>query len=545
MHSAFSASGARAAALRTADWRFLLPVAPGALFDHLLLLGGGAGAVQRAHSLGLAKGITDDLPAGQEAQVVVAYEDARHSVEEIAAAVAPGGMLYLEVDRARRGRHLASPYRVARQLTRAGLSAVAVYAVEPGFAGPHAFVPLGSRAALAWYHRTLFLAPTTAARVTDVVRRSAIRFAGQRGAMVLRRFAVVAVRGGASGASPGVLSNVDVARAVDPTREARDAVVTTYGGDRVVLFPFARHQSLPLATLKIPKTASLVARTESEQARARDLRGRVPSNLARAIPEPRGLVPVGALVVACEQYVPGQSLASRARDPSRAIGPKLDDLSRAMRWLADFHRATETRRVPWADARATSLDATLEQYASAFETTREEVDLFATVAHASDAAARCSVPVVMQHRDFAASNILRHGDALSVIDWEGAREGPAFSDAVHLATSWLFAMGAYAQGEDETMCLQDLFLAPRPNDPAARAARAALADYARAMDLDARLEPILLVCHRIELAVRRHEQRRLQQEPADDARTVTAEVRVVRALARSARTLFSGSNAAT
>lgn len=545
MSTASGASEPGAAALRTADWRFLLPTSPDAHFDHLVLLGGGPGVVQRARALRLATRITDHLPATGDAQVVVAYENASDPVGRIAAALAPSGMLYLEVDRARRGRRLATPQRVARELTRAGLSAIALYAVEPDFTGPHAFVPLGSPVALAWYHRTFFLAPTMAARIVEAVRRAAIRLAGWHGAALLRRFAVVATRGGTNGAAPGVLSNGDVARCFDGARTARDAVVTTYGGDRVVLFPFARDHAVPLATVKVPKVATFTARTEAEQERARDVRGRVLPALAATIPEPRGTVRIGELVVACEQCAPGRSLASRARDRSCAIGAKLDDIARAMRWLADFHRATETCRAPWRDARANELDAMLREYASAFETTRDEEALFAAVRHASDAVAHETVPIVRQHRDFAASNILRDGDDLWVIDWEGAREGPGVSDAIRLATTWLFAVRGYEGGDDEITCLRDLFIALQPNDAATGAARAAVLEYARAMRLDPRLQPILLVAHRVELALRRHEQHRLQEDLPADAPPVTSEIRVVRALARETPTLFSGSTAST
>ena len=105
-----------AAPLRSVDWRFLLPVPPDTHFPHLAILGGPPGILVRAQLTGLTDYPTDALPAPGSADAVAAYEDAPYTIAEIAASVAQGGLLYLEVDPERRGIRETTPARVEGEL---------------------------------------------------------------------------------------------------------------------------------------------------------------------------------------------------------------------------------------------------------------------------------------------------------------------------------------------------------------------------------------------------------------------------------------------
>jgi hypothetical protein len=527
------------APLRTADWRFVLPIAPDTRFAHLVLLGGSVGVVERALSLGLADRVAAALSQPGSADAVVAYFDAPQPIERIASAVAAGGVLYLEIDRARPGRVSATVRRVTTVLARAGLYVSAIYAVEPDFTVPRALIALRP-SALQWYRGTFVRGPTTIATAINAITHPGVWGAERGRGAGVRRFVVVATREPGGAPVPAVLADPALTRCLDPARVAQSAVVLTPGGDRVVMFPFAEHDPTPLAVVKVPKTDGFAGRTENEQGRMRELRSRVSPTLARAIPEPRGVFRLGRLLAACETSLPGQTLWSRAQTRSLALREKIDDLGLAMEWLAAFHLDTEARRVSWREARATYLDEPLHRYGAELGTTREEGLLFTRAREAAGTAEDAELPLVVQHRDFATWNILRDGTTLSVVDWEGACEGPALCDAFHLATSWLHAVRRADSAEEQAACVRSLAL-ESPSDAAAAAARIALTDYARKLRVDPRLQPLLMVYHRVELCLRRQDQRRLQNEMHGGSEPFD-EVTILRALAADADGLFTMSD---
>lgn len=532
------------APLRSADWRFLLPVSPDVRFAHLVLRGGPRGSVERAVSLGLGDRVTDQLPQHGEADGVVAFGNATDPVEAIARAVGRHGVLYMEIDRRQHGRRAETPARAGRTLARAGFTVAAVYAVEPAVAVPQAFVPLGSPAAVRWFRDMLFRADTPLARLKGLVRYSTIALAGRFGGLLLRRFVIVAARDEHPGAPPGVLRDAHVARTFDGAREAASAVVVAYGGDRVIMFPFADDGSGPLATVKVPKSQPFFGRTENEQSHLHGLRARLDPALVRAIPRPLGLVRSGRTLVASEQFVPGRTVASRAWSRVVRFRTKRDDLRCAMAWLIRFHRATESHRVRWSDdIRCAFVDEPLRAYASEIGTTREEAVLFARMQAVAATLPGVELPIVCQHRDFAAWNLLRDHGELAVLDWEGAREGPALGDALHLATTWLYLVRRGGGADGEARCVHDLFLAPTAGDSAAEAARRSIDEYANALHIDRRLFPLLVVHHRVELALRLRDQQRLQNGIDDDAGANATAVRAVRVLATGVDRLFGRADA--
>lgn len=529
-----------AAPLRSVDWRFLLPVPPDTRFPHVAILGGPPGVLVRAQLTGLSDHPIDSLPTRGAAHTVVAYDDAPHTISEIAASVGQGAFLYLEVDRERRGIRETTPARVEAELRAAGLTVLAMYAVEPTLRASRAFISLDAPRAMRWHRQSTF-GDTPGVRFGDAVRRAAARLAGRSGTVLHRSYSVVAVRAPSGSPVPWALGDAAIAELAGWSEPPAAAVMLTYGGDRVVLFPFARDGREPIAVVKVPKLRSFVGRTENEHARTRALRASLDPALAAGIPEPLGVRRVGDTVTAAERYVRGTTLAVLARDVRRPLDSKLQDLSLAMAWLAQFHRATEVGRIPWRDARRHLLDEAIRTYSNAHPLADTEASLFRVAQTAADAAAMSSeltLPLVCEHCDFAAWNIVRDGDRVGVVDWEGAREGPAVHDALHLITTWLYAVYLGQGIDDEARCVRELYLAREDRSPAVAGAMRILGAYLRALEIDSRLVSLMVVSHRVELALRRSEQRRLQVEEAPSDTDTLPETQIVRMLGHEARRLF-------
>ena len=514
------------APLRAIDWRFLLPGRVNRRFDRLALLGGAPGLAARAMSAGLANDVGTTLPGPACADLVAACADAPHSLPDIAGAVAHGGLLYLEVDRQRRGARDTTPGRVSKVLRAAGLTPCAFYIMEPNSREPRAFIPLDEPRAMSWHRRTSY-SDRAAVRIANAVRRHAVLLGGTTVAALDRPYAVVAVAGDSVDSVPGVLREPDVVRRLAGAQEPSAAVMLTYGSDRILLFPFGDGSREPVGVVKVPKDETLVSRTENEQHCLSTLRGTLSGDLLRAIPEPFGMVPLGRTVAACERFMAGASLATRAMDTAMSFDDKVADVRLAASWLARFHRATEVRRATIRDLRNSLVDDPLESYRRELGTPADR-PLGVRLAAIAESLGERQLMIATQHRDFAAWNVLRSGDDLAVVDWEGARNGFAALDAVHLVTTWLYSVRLGEGVDDETRCIHDILDPAR--DATARVAHGALLSYLQSLEIDPRVAPLLVALHRVELALRRLTQLRLQREPTDDA-PFLHEARIVRSLA--------------
>lgn len=519
------------APLRAIDWRFLLPTLPDARFHRLAVLGGPEGSIERAEAAGLADETWRGLPPDGSADAVIARADAPHSLAELSRAVAPDGILYVEISRGTKGVRSSTPAQVIRALRAAGLSACALYSMEPNVMEARAFVSLDAPAAASW-HRATALGNRAAVRIANAVRQSVVRVGGRTIAALNRPYAVIASRGDCPSSVPGVLREPAVISALGARPVT--AVMLTYGSDRALYFPFGERGSEPLGVVKVPKIPALIGRTENEQSRMRALRSTLDASLAAAIPEPLGIVTLGRTIAACERFAPGMTVAARAADPTVSLGDKAGDLRLAVDWIARFHRATETRRAVVRD----SIGPLASEMCSAYERRHRASDAATLCARLRDLAASLgseAVAFAMHHRDFAVWNLVRSDAGLTVIDWEGAGEGIAAFDVVHLAMTWLLAVRRGTGVHDECAVVCDL-LAPE-RDAAAAVARDAVETYLRAMTLDRRLVPLLVGLHRVELAVRRTAQLELHDEAMpNDA--LDADLAVVRALATRADVLL-------
>ena len=527
------------APLRAIDWRFLLPVPRDHAFDHLLILGGPRGVLARAQAARLARSVSTESSAGNTADLVAAYADAAHEIRDIARSVTRDGVLYLEVDRARRGVGATTPARVAAMLRREGLTACAFYAMEPTIDEPRAFIPLDAPRAMTWHRRTS-IGDRPLVRIANAVRHSAVRVGGPSVAALDRPYAVVAMAGERDGLGPGILREPAVVQAVGASRAPSTAVMLTYGGDRVLLFPFDDGGRTPIALVKATKAESFIDRTENEQARMRALRSTLDASLAAAIPEPLGATRVGQTLVACERFMPGRSLAARAMNAAVALDEKIADLQMAVAWLARFHRATEIRRATIRESRAALIDSVLASYAQALGAA-DGTSLATRLGPIADTLGDAHIAIATQHRDFAAWNILLSDAGLAVVDWEGATEGFAAFDAVHLAWTWLYSVRLSEGVDDEVRCVHEL-LDRTGRDAVASAAGDALMRYLETVGIDQRLAPLLVALHRVELALRRGTQLRLQGEPPETA-MATIDTRVVQSLAARAARLFPATDA--
>ena len=284
----------------------------------------------------------------------------------------------------------------------------------------------------------------------------------------------------------------------------------------------------------MPKDEALVDRTENEQHHLAVLRDTLDADLVRAIPEPLGIVRFGRTVAACERFMPGASLATRAMDAAVSLDEKISDVRLAAAWLARFHQRTEVRRATVQEIRNSLVDDPLEAYHRELGTPADR-PLRVRLATIADSLGTQHLAIATQHRDFAAWNVLRSGDALAVVDWEGAREGCGALDAVHLVTTWLYSVRLGDGVNDETRCIHDLLDPTR--DATASVAHDALLSYLQALGLDWRLAPLLVALHRIELALRRLAQVRLHREPTDET-PFLQEARIVRSLAADVDRLF-------
>ena len=524
------------APLRAIDWRFLLPIPPGTRFRRLLILGGPPGVVARATRAGLAQEVVSEAVPGVAIDAIAAYADAPQSIADIAGALSRDGLLYLAVDRRHRGLRASTPGRLEAMLRAAGLSVCALYALEPDARTPRAFIPLDSARAMSWHRRTTFGDRATV-RVANAVRHSAVRVGGATLAALDRPYAVIASRGAVTGATPGVLREPDALSRLGTRRAPAATVMLAYGGDRVLLFPFAEDSREPLAVVKVPKTEVLVGRTETEQSEMHALRRTLDTSLATAIPEPLGIVRMNGVVAACERLVPGASIAARATDPKRPTDEKVGDLRMALAWLARFHRATEVRRTTIRASREAVVDALIEAYAHELGTPTDAA-LVQRLRSITTALGVEPIAIALGHGDFAAWNVLRSGDGLAVVDWEGTREGLAALDAVHFATTWLYSVRLADGADDEARCVHELLRPAGTPDRVVTEARDALGWYLRAVDVDPRLAPLLIALHRMELALRRVTQLRLHGGAMSDDQP-PIEIRIVRSLGMDADRLFA------
>ncbi len=388
---------------RRLDWRFLLPRAT---FRRAVLVGSDAVLRDRALGLGLAP-VVDEACNGSPADLIVLPAGARLAdVADLAA----DGIVCLEVDRRRSP--LLTPARLRKRIRQAGLEPRGVWAVRPGLARAESYVPIDHAAPLPWYLRTQYRAMTLPQRLAVSVIKALVGDDGRRLAPVVPFYVMVA-------AKPDPVVNAT---------EDGSSILLTDSGNRATLLWFPQDSDSPRVVTKIPKSQAFVERTRREQLAMVNLHRRLGDDLSGALPTPLGFTPWGDVTASRETVVPGSIVATRCRPGRRHIDGARRDLLDGSDWLTRFHIATADEAI---DVAAEIVDL-CEEYLDRFGGAGREL-----VEHA-----RTTAPVlppvrsVMRHPDFNVWNLLRDGDRLHVIDWEGAAPGPPLCDLVQLAVHW-------------------------------------------------------------------------------------------------------------
>lgn len=499
------------ALLRRFDGRFLLPPPVDGAFAHLVLLGGPPGLAEAVEGSGIARRVSTALPAGPSADALAVLHGARVPPEEAARCLAPGGCAWFELESWRRPRE-------------GRLRVTGVYAVHPGFDRHEAIIPLDHPAALRWFAETLQPAWTPGKRL----RREGVRALSRRGwPLLTRSLALTAVHGPAGAAPASILDHPALPPDLREVRGLRPLLLA-HGLERAVILPFAPGETEPCGVLKVPRLPLFNAKTETEQSLLNHLRGRLDPAVRSALPEPRGIHRVGGLAVGWESYAAGRPLAQRAGSWGEPLAGKVRDLAVAAGWLTEFHRRTEVRRPEWdAVQRAEWVGLPLGELRRAAGAEVVPGSLLAAVRRRSDALTGAAFPIVWQHRDFTPWNVLRGDAGLRVIDWEGARPGPALSDLLHFSTHWSELALRASDEPARLRVFREVWIARRGGEPG-EAVRRAVESYCEGLRLDRRFVPLLLAAAWTELALRRGRE------------TPNPEAAYVATLAGSVEELFGG-----
>ena len=523
---------------RAADWRFLLPRPASGRFDRLVVPGASPAVLRELARSDLANELSATLPRDGSASAVVMLPGAAVAPSALAAALRADGVAYVEVDRRRSGERRSSPPRVARALREAGLTVQRVYAVEGNSVAPSRYLAVDDPAPMRWFLKDVYRPMTAAQWLAGIVKRALLRAAPRARALqpLLRGYGIVATMR-PDAPSPLALHALPAGVTLPP--RAPFALLAE-GGDRVVVLPFAHGASRPTVVVKVPRRAALRERTGNEQARMAELRASLPRELARAIPEPLGLAQDEEIYAATERALPGRTLLASSGSWRASHRRQLADLRLAGDWIAAFHAATVVERRHWsASETADWVDVLFERYDEAYGLEPSERRLHRA---ARDYAARLegiAVPVVWSHRDYAVWNLARDGERLAVLDWEGARVGPPLCDMLHLVTTWRMVVGRTGGAHAEVESFRRIFVEPDARDRASAAAMGAVRRYLERLALDERLVPMLTLHHRLELVVRRADQRAAQGMRDRQTRADNPWIGAVTLLAAHAPRLFA------
>jgi hypothetical protein len=389
---------------RRLDWRFLLPRAT---FRRAVLSESDSALRDHARRLGLAP-VVVERSDGEEADLMwISDADDLAVTNDLAV----DGVVCCEVDRRRAP--MLTPARLARRMGEAGLQPRGTWAVRPGLARAESYVPLDDAAPLPWYLKTQYRTTSRLQRFVATGVRVLVGRDGRRLARFAPFYVMVATRPDAN---------------ADRNGDAGSVLVLTDSGDRATCLWFPADAREPRVVTKVPKSEAFVERTRHEQLMMVDLRAQLGNDLVAALPQPLGLASWGCVSSSRESVVPGVSLATRCRfGRFHAANARLD-LRVASDWLARFQVAT----MDGACDVAANVDALFERYLDRFGDPGS--GMIGQVR--SLAATLPPIPSVIRHPDFNVWNLLRDGDRIHVIDWEGAAPGPPLCDLVQFAVHW-------------------------------------------------------------------------------------------------------------
>lgn len=532
---------------RRADWRFLLPNPPHGSFQHLVLLGGDAGAAEQILEVGLARRVSREIPRERSVDAMIVLCGAEVSLSDVVRCLLAGAALYFEIDRRSLTSAAFAPGRIRRSLQDVGLSPTGVYWAAPDFTNCKRYLPLDVPGALKWYLRTLYVAGTLEHRLLEIGLRLFIGSKTYRFAPLVPCYAVIAVAGPALPTAPSVLDHPGLQKELQ--RPGLRPVVLTSGqdrGSRAVILPFAPGDTQPTAVLKVSARADFNTSTEREQVILAEVRSELDSAMRRTIPRPLGLFRFGNLTVGVESYAPGHSLwvsSGRWRAP---IHQQLDDLRLAANWLSEFNRQTQVGCLLWSDWGIHQwIEAPLAAYIRTFGVTTTEEQLFAHVRKCARDLIGASLPIVRLHHDFGPWNLYRADRKFTVIDWEFGRKwegdcfGPALYDLLYFVTYWIHIVRRLHTEAAELRGHYDLFVAPDHRDEHTKAVHQVITEYTRTFGIDRRFLPLLLVYTWIEQALHSFARKQALGELGADARSGNRCVKYLGVLAEHVEQFFA------
>ncbi len=498
--------------LRRYDWRFLLPMPPGARFRHMVVLGGPPGAAEDVVRLGLAQTASSAPPDECAADAVVLLRGARVRPAEARRWLREGGVLLVEVDRRSLSGAAWTPARLGRALARAGFEALGCWWAKPDHDRCAMYLPLESDAALTWYGTRHHAPRGWIGRVLGAAARLVTGGRAWRFGTLVPAYVVTARVGGRAEASVGVPRGAGVApgvlggRGVPATlRPPRARPVVLLGGEgawsRVVVLPFQERSARPAAVIKHPRLRRYNDATMHEHAMLERIRARVGPRLRATLPAPARAGRWRGLAVSVERSVAGRSVYAACAGGGREA---IAALRGATTWLASFHLRSVLAQTILDGRRIDRLlERPVARYAAVFGCTDDERRLFERARQWAEGAAGCIFPVVWQHRDFGPWNVHVEGKRVAVIDWEVARPGPPLCDLFYFTLHWSWLVHGARRPAERLRDFERLFLEPECGDGASRACRRAHARYMGRLELDRRLAPLFLLNLLLEQALDR------------------------------------------
>jgi aminoglycoside phosphotransferase (APT) family kinase protein len=500
------------------------------------MLAGATDAITAAvRQTGLAREIYRESCPPASADAAVVFRDSDLSITAVVAMLAPGGVLYWEVSRARPARLWVTPAHARVALRRQGMTPIESYWVTSGTSGPSMHLPLSRDGALAWYFAVHHGPSSRLRRILGRVLRSLAQGRARRLERIVPVFAITARRDpdppDGTEAAPGAtaLATADVpAWAV-----AADARPIVLGGgegpwSRVVLLPFGRGADRPTGVIKVARSSAYEGGLAAEQRALASLRATVPASIRTGLPEPLGPARVLGQPGSAETYRPGASIAARSTRFDLRRGTRRSDLERAAGWLRDLHVATASGSVSLGP---TGLDVggLIDRYTQVFGSDETEDRLFRRLRAAIED--DHPVPRVMRHRDFGPWNVLVDTNGqLSVIDWEVAGSGPPLVDLVYFVAHWTWIVVASSSVHEDAQLLGRL-VAGGSAGWHTTAGRSVIARHARDLGLAADPVAVLFAWTFIEQALDRHDRLAAIGDPTATARSSNRYVGYVAALA--------------
>jgi hypothetical protein len=494
-------SASRQIDLRRADWRFLLPGSPEGSYRHLVLLGGLPGLAERLLTAGIARRVSEQLPAESPPDLVVILHDAAipATVRRAISALAPGGTLYCEVDRRSSGSLMMTPSRMRRLLQEHAMSLTGLYWPLPAFTSGKRYVPLDVNGPLSWYFTTLYVDGAPSHQLFKRVVQTLTSYRSARFSRLVPWYSLTASTG--IGATPSVLGHADCPQGL--RRSGARPFLVTMGideGSRVAILPFTDGAQRPDIVFKVARLPEVNANVESEQCRLAEMRARLNGSMRRSVPEPLGRFSYGDLAVGIESCAPGQPLLVSSGRWRSGDSEKVDDLQLAAGWLGAFHQQVQAGPPEQGSADLIRrIEHILACYVDAFGIEPSEERLFAKVRARAHSLTDVPLPIVWQHGDFGPWNIYRAKNDVTVIDWEVRQgpildpAGPPLCDLLYFVTYWSFVARRLYGDAAELRGFHELFLEPDRSDAIVVAIWAAIEEYLTRLAVDRCFVSVLLV----------------------------------------------------